>query len=232
MSVGGCSARPGPDGSRKAAIRLPRSASTNLELREKSRERILAAALEVFAEKGYEAASISDVTERAAVSRGLVTYYFPGKIKLAAELLDRWLDGIAGLLELTGTADERLAGIIDGSLLAAASTLPIQRLAITLMMQPGTHPVFAEVEAAKSGRLSQVEDAIRAVFTARGAADPAVEEMLLRATLEGVTVKLAIYPTTFPVEAVRRRLYAGYDLPAPDAPLPITSPPATRLRAK
>ncbi|QNE23140.1 TetR/AcrR family transcriptional regulator [Kribbella qitaiheensis] len=211
---------------------MPRSANTNLELREKSRERILAAALEVFATKGYEAASISDVTERAGVSRGLVTYYFPGKTKLAAELLDRWLDGIAGLLELTGTADERLAGIIDGSLLAAASTLPIQRLAISLMMQPGTHPVFAEVEAAKSARLSQVEDVIRAIFTARGAPDPAVEEMLLRATLEGVTVKMAIYPETFPVESVRRRLYAGYDLPEPLASLPITSPPVTRLRAK
>ena len=211
---------------------MPRSVSTNEELREKSRERILAAALDVFAEKGYEAASISDVTERAGVSRGLVTYYFPGKTKLAAELLDRWLDGIAGIIELPGTADERLAGIIDGSLMAAASTLPIQRLAISLMMQPATHPVFAEVEASKSARLAQVEDAIRSIFTDRGAPDPAVEEMLLRATLEGVTVKMAIYQATFPVEAIRLRLYAAYALPEPSTPLPITSPPVNRLRAK
>ena len=67
---------------------------------------------------------------------------------------------------------------------------PIQRLAITLMMQPTTHDVFAQVEAEKDTRLSQVEDAIRSIFVARGAASPAVEEMLLRATLEGVTVKL------------------------------------------
>jgi hypothetical protein len=99
-------------------------------------------------------------------------------------------------------------------------------------MQPATHPVFAEVEAAKSARLAQVEDAIRAIFTDRGAADPAVEEMLLRATLEGVTVKMAIYQATFPVEAIRLRLYAAYALPTPHTPLPITSPPATRLRAK
>lgn len=210
---------------------MPRSANTNRELREKSRERILAAALEVFAEKGYEAASISDVTQRAGVSRGLVTYYFATKLSLAAELLDRWLDGIGAILDLTGTADERLAGIIDGTLMAAASTLPIQRLAISLMMQPTTHPVFAEVESAKATRVTQIEDAIRAIFTDRGAADPAVEEMLLRATLEGVTVKLAIYPDTFPVEAVRRRLHASYDLPVPAEDLPIDSPPADRLRA-
>jgi AcrR family transcriptional regulator len=211
---------------------LPRSASTNQELREKSRERILAAALEVFAEKGYEAASISDVTQRAEVSRGLVTYYFASKQLLAAELLDRWLDGIGAILHLQGSADEKLAGIIDGTLMAAVSTLPIQRLAISLMMQPSTHQVFAQVEAGKAIRVAQIEDAIRSIFADRGAADPAVEEMLLRATLEGVTVKLAIYPETFPVEAVRRRLHASYDLPLPTTPLPIHSPQVDRLRAK
>ncbi|WP_427885790.1 TetR/AcrR family transcriptional regulator [Kribbella sp. GL6] len=211
---------------------MPRSASVNQEARERSRERILAAALEVFAAKGYEAASISEITAAAGVSRGLVSYYFATKEQLAAELLDRWLDGIAGILSIQGTPDERLAGIIDGALTAAAGTLPIQRLAISLMMQPGTHDVFARVEDAKSERLSLVEDAIRDVFAARGAADPAVEEMLLRATLEGVTVKLAIYRETFPLEAVRRRLYAGYSLPAPAAPLPFASPAVDRLRAK
>ncbi|NEA31837.1 TetR/AcrR family transcriptional regulator [Streptomyces sp. SID13031] len=211
---------------------MPRSASTNRELREKSRERILGAALEVFAEKGYEAASISDVTQRAEVSRGLVTYYFASKQLLAAELLDRWLDGIGAILTLQGTANEKLAGIIDGTLMAAATTLPTQRLAITLMMQPTTHDVFAAVEQAKAARVVEIEDAIRAIFTARGATDPAVEEMLLRATLEGVTVKLAIYPETFPVEAVRRRLHASYELPVPATPLPIASPPVDRLRAR
>ena len=211
---------------------MPRSASTNREQREKSRERILSAALDVFAEKGYEAASISDVTQRAEVSRGLVTYYFATKQSLAAELLDRWLDGIGAILTLQGTANERLAGIIDGTLMAAASTLEIQRLAISLMMQPATHDVFAEVEAAKNDRVVEIEDAIRSIFAERGAADPAVEEMLLRATLEGVTVKLAIYPQTFPVEAVRRRLHASYGLPEPTEPLPIASPPVARLRAK
>ena len=231
--MGGCSAHPGGLArNERAAISLPRSVTTNQELREKSRERILSSALEVFAEKGYEAASISDVTERAGVSRGLVTYYFTTKQRLAAELLDRWLDGIAAILDLPGTADERLAGIIDGALMAAATTLSVQRLAISLMMQPATHPVFAQVEADKTDRLSQVEDAIRAIFAERGAADPAVEEMLLRATLEGVTVKMTIYPGTFPVESIRRRLHASYDLPTPATPLPIASPSVDRLRAK
>ncbi|MFI6339349.1 helix-turn-helix domain-containing protein [Streptomyces sp. NPDC050535] len=57
----------------------PRSAEANEELRAQSRERMLAAALEVFAEKGYHEATISEITARTGVSRGLLTYYFPGK---------------------------------------------------------------------------------------------------------------------------------------------------------
>lgn len=223
---------PPPAGLTETRPVSPRSVSTNQQLRQQSRERILAAALAVFAEKGYEAASISDITERAGVSRGLVSYYFTSKDRLAAELLDQWLDGITAIARLTGTADERLATIIDGALVAAVATLPVQRMAISLMMQPATHPVFAAVEAAKSERLTEVEDAIRSVFAERGAADPALEEMLLRATLEGITVKLVIYPETFPVEAARCRLYEGYGLKPPATPLPLTSPPVTRLRAR
>ncbi|GAA1570445.1 TetR/AcrR family transcriptional regulator [Kribbella hippodromi] len=211
---------------------MPRSAAVNQELRERSRERILTAALETFAAKGYEAASISDITAAAGVSRGLVAYYFGTKEQLATELLDRWLDGITALLTLQGTPDERLAAIIDATLLTAATTLPVQRLAITLMMQPTTHAVFARVEQSKTTRLTQVEDTLREIFTARGATDPAVEEMLLRATLEGITVKLAIYPETFPLEAIRHRLYAAYALPEPLSPLPIASPVVDRLRAR
>jgi hypothetical protein len=43
---------------------------------------------------------------------------------------------------------------------------------------------------------------------------------------------MAIYPDTFPVEAVRRRLYDGYNLLLPTQPLPVTSPAVTRLRVR
>ena len=63
---------------------MPRSATVNQEW-VVLRERILAAALEVFAANGYEAASISDITTAAGVSRGLVSYYFATKEQLAAK---------------------------------------------------------------------------------------------------------------------------------------------------
>jgi AcrR family transcriptional regulator len=47
-----------------------------------ARERILAAALEVFAEQGFDGARTRDIAERAGANLGLLTYYFGGKLAL------------------------------------------------------------------------------------------------------------------------------------------------------
>ena len=211
----------------------PRSAKANQQLRTQSRERILAAALAVFAEKGYHNATISEITAHAGVSRGLITYYFPGKQQLAHELLDRYLDGIAELTNVTGTPDECLAAIIDGVLLTAALDLPRQRMALSLMTHPSTQPVFAQVEREKEERLTAVEDTLRELFAARGADDPALEEVMLRSVLEGVIFKATVYADGYPLERIRRRLYQNYDLPAPDrALIDEDPPPVGRMRAR
>ncbi|MCP2341767.1 TetR/AcrR family transcriptional regulator [Actinomadura rupiterrae] len=213
----------------------PRSAETNRELREQSRRRILDAALELFAERGYGGASVAQIADRAGVARGLVSYYFPAKERLLEELLTEAMFGIFGLVapapEET-TADERLAGLIDRVLLTASRTVPLQRLVLCLMLQPATRGVYVRVEASHAAELTAFEDAIRSIFTERGAPDPALEEVLLRSVLEGVVFKLAVYPDTYPLEAVRRRVYAIYDL-SPAGPLLPDEPdrPADRLRS-
>ena len=207
----------------------PRSAEVNEQLREQSREKILAAALAVFAEKGYHGATISEITASAGVSRGLITYYFPGKRQLAHELLSRYLDGVAQLIGVTGTPDERLAAIIDGVVAVLRHALPVQRMAMSLMTHPETLPVFAEVERQKDTQLRGMEDTLRDLFTARGAEDPALEEVMLRSVLEGVIFKAAVYEHTYPLDRVRAWLYDLYDLPAPVTD--TESPPVGRLRA-
>lgn len=51
-----------------------------------TRERVLAAALAEFAEKGLQAASIEDIAARAQLTKGAVYYYFADKDDLAADL--------------------------------------------------------------------------------------------------------------------------------------------------
>ena len=47
-----------------------------------TQDRILAAALEVFAERGFDGARMRDIAERAGANLGLLTYYFTDKEEL------------------------------------------------------------------------------------------------------------------------------------------------------
>lgn len=192
----------------------------------------MAAAVEVFAEKGFHDATISDITDRAGVSRGLITYYFPGKNDLLEEFLDRFLGGLVSAVDVTGSPDERLAAMIDGLLDAAAGSLPVQRFGLSVMLLPSTHPLFAQVEMRLNEQLTRFEDTLRAVFADRGSADPALDEIVFRSVLEGVIFKLSVYTDGYPLEQVRARLYEMYDLPAPSAALVQPGArPVGRMRA-
>ena len=66
--------------------RTPKSRS---EQREATRERIVAAALEAFAEKGFHGASTRDIAQRARTNQGLITYHFRSKDELWQAAADR-----------------------------------------------------------------------------------------------------------------------------------------------
>jgi AcrR family transcriptional regulator len=78
------------------------------EQREATRERIVAAAVEAFAEKGFRGASTRDIARRAGTNQGLITYHFQSKDALWRAAVER----IIGLL--AGGLGEQLAGLDSG----------------------------------------------------------------------------------------------------------------------
>ena len=74
--------------------------------RKSRREDLLAAAVRVFARKGYHTCRVSDIAEEAGVSHGLVYHYFTSKDEVLETIFrENWgptaaaIDGIAGLEE-------------------------------------------------------------------------------------------------------------------------------------
>src|SRR3546814_5818792 len=59
---------------------------------DRTRQAILDAAQQVFAEKGFAEAGVRDITARAGVNPSLVSRYFGGKLKLFEAALDAALD--------------------------------------------------------------------------------------------------------------------------------------------
>jgi len=85
---------------------MPRSRrATEAADEPEARERILTAALDVFAERGFDGARTRDIAERAGANLGLLTYYYGGKERLWKAAVTRAFEELqADVAEATGPA--------------------------------------------------------------------------------------------------------------------------------
>jgi AcrR family transcriptional regulator len=81
-----------------------------------SRERVLRAALEVIAERGFDSTRLADVAERAGVSPALVVYYFKTKDTVLTEAIRlgerSWYEAVDRRLQDRERADDRLEDLV------------------------------------------------------------------------------------------------------------------------
>jgi AcrR family transcriptional regulator len=95
-------------GSRKGAAAGTRETRTAAR-----REAILAAALDEFSARGFEAARLDDVAKRAGVAKGTIYLYFRDKESLFEELISAMLAPLVATIEGIGAADVPMALISE-----------------------------------------------------------------------------------------------------------------------
>jgi AcrR family transcriptional regulator len=101
------SARRAASGVKKGSAR-PREARSAAK-----REAILAAALDEFSQRGFEAARLDDVAKRAGVAKGTIYLYFRDKEALFQELIRGMLTPVVGTIEAMGQADIPIGVLAD-----------------------------------------------------------------------------------------------------------------------
>lgn len=92
----------------------------------RTRESLVRAAAEVFAEEGFVAASIAAISERAGVSPGALNFHFDGKTALARAVEGRAAEAVRGITRAgggAGRAGDPLGALVD-------STYALQRLLV------------------------------------------------------------------------------------------------------
>src|SRR5512139_2941063 len=107
-----------PAGRRRGTARLHRAGTDPRSQVRKARsaarrEAILAAALDEFSSRGFEAARLDDVARRAGVAKGTIYLYFRDKESLFQELIRAMLTPLVGTIEAMGQADVPLAVLAD-----------------------------------------------------------------------------------------------------------------------
>lgn len=82
---------------------------------ERTKERILEAAIHEFGAKGFAGARVHEIAERAGVNKQLISYYFGGKDGLRQALARHWLAEEAAFARPDATMDELVAQYVPVS---------------------------------------------------------------------------------------------------------------------
>ena len=173
-----------------------------------TRERILEAAAQVFAESGYHGASVDDIAHASGGSKGGIYFHFPGKREIFFALVNRFAD------RLLADAGSSISGDAGGAHKAGAaieSTLKTfsnhSKLAKVLLASGvGLGPAFDE-------SLMRLHDRFAALIRER--LDAAVAD----GSIPSLDTTLASYAWMGALnEVILRWLYTGQ-------PSPLTCPP-------
>ncbi|MBB5083274.1 TetR/AcrR family transcriptional regulator [Nonomuraea endophytica] len=79
---------------------------------ERTRARILDAAVAEFGAKGFAGARVSEIAARAGVNKQLISYYFGGKEGLYKELTGRWQGEESAFADRAASLAELVAGYV------------------------------------------------------------------------------------------------------------------------
>jgi AcrR family transcriptional regulator len=121
-----------------------------------TRDRILDAALEVFARKGYHRASVDDIVRASATSKGAVYHHFPNKEAVFLALVDDFARRLAARVAAAIAGRHGALAKVEGALVAALSTFADdERLARLILLEAvSLGPVYQAKRAEVAGRFA------------------------------------------------------------------------------
>jgi AcrR family transcriptional regulator len=127
----------------KAAKSSPRRREQKLH----RQEEILAAAFEVFAAHGYEAARIDDVARQAGIAKGTIYLYFPDKEHLframVRSLVQKRFDAVAESFQ--GTAEQLLRELLSRMYSQVVRNEKVRSIVRLLIAESGRFPQLTEI---------------------------------------------------------------------------------------
>ncbi len=133
----------------------PRTEESNERIREEQKERILKAAMTVFAHNGYSETKMSDIAAAAQVSYWLAYHYFANKEAIFSALIQKALRGALNLMQYAraqpGTPWDRLRWLTS-EMLRGAQDEPEYEMVILQALTSSAVPEEARKMVLDEGR--------------------------------------------------------------------------------
>lgn len=187
--------------------------------KDETRERITRAALELFAEKGFEATTVDEICTRADVAKGTFFNYFPRKEAVLGAVMDRQLEfletRVDALLAAPGRVRDKLIAMVTEAAEAYRHQPELHRHMMIEMLK-GPVSVLAEKNAQGQGFVRRLIEAGQASGEIRTDVDPERLTWMFRGTFFITMLNHVFDPGAFePPAEVAARMAVLFDGLAP-----------------
>jgi TetR/AcrR family acrAB operon transcriptional repressor len=203
------------------------------EIGEESRRRILDAAEELFAERGFDRTSFVDISERSGISRGSIPWHFKNKDGLVMAVVERAIE--RAMPQERYQSVPPLAELFDDSTVLARGDNPALIFMILAGGVRGADAVRAQYQEFLARRRSGLEDWLRAQRPEGADPETASKQertfaVALNGVLLGVYLQALIDPEAFDLDEALQSVAAMFDKNLAD--VWSTPPAAARDAAK
>lgn len=152
------------------------------------REHVLAVAVALFIEKGYDATSVADLAERLGVTKSALYHHFSSKEELLGLALDDALTALEGVFdEPPGDAGAQLEQVIRGAVRVLVEKLPEVTLLLRVRGNGRVEQAALERRRAFDHRVSEVVTRAQDEGMLRPDVDPAVATRLVFGMVNSLT---------------------------------------------
>ncbi|WHY16284.1 TetR/AcrR family transcriptional regulator [Peribacillus frigoritolerans] len=192
---------------------MPRTSEENDRIRQASKEKIRAAAMELFIKQGYYATSISDIAKQAGISKGLLYNYYKGKEELLSEMVEARIKEVEEVMEeafTLNTPREQLEHIINGAIDNIHQKPEVHRFYLHLQTQPES-----DEELIKYSHLIIEENARQfefqcKIFESMGETEPRKRSLYFSSVLQGIMLMISTYQQGFPKEEIKNQIISEF----------------------
>ncbi|SMO45833.1 TetR/AcrR family transcriptional regulator [Gracilimonas mengyeensis] len=187
----------------------PRTEAQNEEIRKQTRQQILDAAFELFANDGFTKTSIASVAKKAGVSKGLIYHYFDSKEAILEGIFDQLVHLAEEMLSFPEdySSTDKIRQVIEQAFQFIEHQTGLGRLIIGLALQPDTiETLHPKIDQVKENQMVLYIG----LFNELGYKNPETEAYKFEALMDGVLLGYASLGEEYPLEEMKTKIMEEY----------------------
>jgi len=174
------------------------------------RIKILEVATTLFAEQGYERTSVTNICEKAGVSKGLIYHHFKSKDLILIEIFTEPTNKMLSLSKQSHTKIKpniQLVNLIESIFTQLVNDKMFFQLNLNIMFQPSTKKILQK-QIYERGQI--LFDSVKNIFDELLAENSIVNTYIFIAEIDGIALNYLSVFENYPLKKIKEQLINKY----------------------